>query len=31
MSVDAPVAAAMRAKLRALGVRKPHILAQAYL
>lgn len=31
MSVDAPVAAAIRAKLRALGVRKPHILGRQYL
>ncbi|WLH10910.1 hypothetical protein PSH58_18765 [Pseudomonas hefeiensis] len=31
MSVDAPVAAAMRAKLRALGVRKPHILGRQYI
>ena len=30
MSVDAPVAAAMRTKLRALGVRKPHILGRQY-
>lgn len=28
MSVDAPVAAAMRAKFRAIGVRKPHILGR---
>ncbi|MAN76560.1 MAG: hypothetical protein CML24_05050 [Rhizobiales bacterium] len=31
MSVDAPVAAAMRTKLRALGVRKPHILGRQYI
>ncbi|WP_439588241.1 hypothetical protein [Hydrogenophaga sp.] len=31
MSVDAPVAVAMRAKLRVLGVRKPHILGRQYL
>ncbi|AYC32988.1 hypothetical protein D3880_11680 [Pseudomonas cavernae] len=31
MSVDAPVAAAMRARLRALGVRKPHILGRQYM
>lgn len=31
MSVDAPVAAAMRAKLRELGVRKPHILGRQYI
>src|SRR5690606_4502782 len=31
MSVDAPVAVAMRAKLRALGVRKPHILGRQYI
>jgi hypothetical protein len=31
MSVDAPVAAAMRAKLRLLGVRKPHILGRQYI
>ena len=31
MSVDAPVAAAMRARLRALGVRKPHILGHQYI
>lgn len=31
MSVDAPVAAAMRSKLRALGVRKPHILGRQYI
>ncbi|MCP1507795.1 hypothetical protein J2Y83_003768 [Pseudomonas marginalis] len=31
MSVDAPIAAAMRAKLRALGVRKPHILGRQYI
>lgn len=31
MSVDAPVAAAMRARLRALGVRKPHILSRQYI
>ena len=31
MSVDAPVSAAMRAKLRALGVRKPHILGRQYM
>lgn len=31
MSVDAPVAAAMRARLRALGVRKPHILGSQYI
>ncbi len=31
MSVDAPVAAAMRAKLRAFGVRKPHILGRQYI
>lgn len=31
MSADAPVAAAMRAKLRALGVRKPHILGRQYI
>lgn len=31
MSVDAPVAMAMRAKLRELGVRKPHILGRQYI
>ena len=31
MSIDAPVAAAMRARLRALGVRKPHILGRQYM
>jgi hypothetical protein len=31
MSVDAPVAATMRARLRALGVRKPHILGRQYI
>lgn len=31
MSVDAPVAAQMRVKLRALGVRKPHILGRQYI
>lgn len=31
MSVDAPVAAAMRAKLRELGVRKAHILGRQYI
>ncbi|AZC58094.1 hypothetical protein [Pseudomonas chlororaphis] len=31
MSVDAPVAVAMRARLRALGVRKPHILGRQYI
>lgn len=31
MSVDAPVAAAMRAWLRALGVRRPHILGRQYI
>ena len=31
MSVDAPVAAAIRNKLNALGVRKPHILGKQYL
>ncbi|WP_246724872.1 hypothetical protein [Rhizobium leguminosarum] len=31
MSVDAPVAAAARAKLRALGVRKPHIFGRQYI
>lgn len=31
MSVDAPVAAAMRAKLRELGVRKPHIFGRQYI
>ncbi|HCE24102.1 MAG TPA: hypothetical protein DF282_16555, partial [Hyphomonas sp.] len=31
MSVDAPVAAAMRTKLRELGVRKPHILGRQYI
>jgi hypothetical protein len=31
MSVDAPVAAAMRARLSALGVRKPHILGRQYI
>lgn len=31
MSVDAPVAAAMRKRLRAAGVRKPHILGRQYL
>lgn len=31
MSVDAPVAAAIRARLRALGVRKPHILGRQYI
>ena len=31
MSVDAPVAVAMRTKLRELGVRKPHILGRQYI
>ncbi len=31
MSVDAPVAATMRAKLRELGVRKPHVLGRQYI
>lgn len=31
MSVDAPVATAMRVRLRALGVRKPHILGRQYI
>ncbi|WP_206018303.1 hypothetical protein [Roseovarius nitratireducens] len=31
MSIDAPVAATMRARLRALGVRKPHILGRQYI
>lgn len=31
MSVDAPVAADMRARLRARGVRKPHILGRQYI
>lgn len=31
MSVDAPVAFAMRSKLHALGVRKPHILGRQYI
>jgi hypothetical protein len=31
MSVDAPVAAALRNRLKALGVRKPHILGKQYL
>lgn len=31
MSVDAPIAAAMRRRLRALGVRKPHILGRQYI
>ena len=31
MSIDAPVAAKMRARLRALGVRKPHILGSQYI
>jgi len=31
MSLDAPVAAAMRFKLRALGVRKPHILGRQFI
>ncbi|WP_312030652.1 hypothetical protein [Methylosinus sp. H3A] len=31
MSVDAPVAAEMRAKLRQLGVRKPHVLGRQYI
>lgn len=31
MSVDAPVAVAMRSKLRTLGVRKPHILGRQYI
>jgi len=31
MSVDAPVAAAMRERLRALGVRKPHVLGRQYI
>lgn len=31
MSVDAPVAAAMRTRLRILGVRKPHILGRQYI
>jgi hypothetical protein len=31
MSVDAPIAAAMRARLRSLGVRRPHILGRQYI
>jgi hypothetical protein len=31
MSVDAPIAVAIRDKLKALGVRKPHILGKQYL
>ncbi|QHP66368.1 hypothetical protein EI171_02420 [Bradyrhizobium sp. LCT2] len=31
MSVDAPVAAAMRARLHALGVRKPHIIGRQHI
>ncbi|AYE85266.1 hypothetical protein [Sulfitobacter sp. D7] len=31
MSIDAPVAAKMRARLRELGVRKPHILGSQYI
>tara|TARA_R110002124_G_scaffold170172_1_gene337691 strand:- start:1333 stop:3645 length:2313 start_codon:yes stop_codon:yes gene_type:complete len=31
MSIDAPVAVKMRARLRALGVRKPHILGSQYI
>jgi hypothetical protein len=31
MSVDAPVAAEIRARLRSLGVRKPHILGRQYI
>ena len=31
MSIDAPVAAAMRAKLSALGIRKAHILGRQFL
>ena len=31
MSIDAPVAAAMRARLSALGIRKPHILGRQFL
>jgi hypothetical protein len=31
MSVDAPVAVAVRAKLRALGVRKPHIFGRQFI
>ena len=31
MSVDAPVASVMRTRLRALGVRKPHILGRQYI
>ncbi|MDW9451716.1 hypothetical protein GOA58_29475 [Sinorhizobium meliloti] len=31
MSVDAPVAVELRAKLRTLGVRKPHILGRQYI
>lgn len=31
MSVDAPVAAAIRAKLRAIGVRKAHVLGRQYI
>lgn len=31
MSVDAPIASAMRFRLRALGIRKPHILGRQYL
>lgn len=31
MSIDAPVAAAIRAKLWELGIRKPHILGRQYL
>lgn len=31
MSVDAPVACAIRARLRSLGIRKPHVLGRQYL
>ncbi|MDP2330188.1 MAG: hypothetical protein Q8M19_05770 [Reyranella sp.] len=31
MSVDAPIALQMRQKLRALGVRKPHVLGKQYV
>ncbi|MGE6742057.1 hypothetical protein ACQKGC_17430 [Allorhizobium pseudoryzae] len=31
MSIDAPVAVKMRARLRELGVRKPHILGKQYI
>jgi hypothetical protein len=31
MSIDAPVAAAMRARLSVLGIRKPHILGRQFL